>query len=106
MIDSLGDVGEALNDAKPEKMEKLYAALRLEMTYNAPTGQVDVAIRPARRVSACVRGGIRPRTGGRNPRTGDIDSMTGDTSSGDSGRPAGVVQSMAEPDARGGRSAV
>jgi len=57
MIDSLGDVGGALNDAKPEGLEKLYETLRLEMTYNAPTGQVDVAIRPARRVSACVRGG-------------------------------------------------
>lgn len=35
MIDSLGDVGEALNDAKPEKVEKLYKALRLETTHNA-----------------------------------------------------------------------
>nr|WP_269189784.1 recombinase zinc beta ribbon domain-containing protein [Haloechinothrix halophila] len=70
MIDSLGDVGEALNDAKPEKLEKLYEALRLEMTYNAPTGQVDVAIRPARRVSACVRGGLGPAPVGGIPEPG------------------------------------
>jgi uncharacterized protein YPO0396 len=46
MIDSLGDIGQALNSANPESMQKLYQQLRLEMTYHAEAKTVDVAIRP------------------------------------------------------------
>ncbi len=60
MIDSLGDVGGALNEADPERLEQPYEALRLEMTYDAEERAVDVAIRPARRGSERVRGPYRP----------------------------------------------
>jgi hypothetical protein len=56
LIDDLGDVGQALNRADPAGLKDLYAALRLEMVYNADTKTVDVTIRPAGRGSARVRG--------------------------------------------------
>lgn len=62
MIDSLGNVGEALNEAKPEDVEKLYDALRLELMYYAPDRAVDVTIQPARGGSVRVRGRSRPET--------------------------------------------
>ncbi len=46
MIDSLGDVGQALNRANPASMQKLYEALRLEMIYHGEHRTVDVAVRP------------------------------------------------------------
>ncbi|MDQ3887048.1 MAG: recombinase family protein, partial [Actinomycetota bacterium] len=57
MINYLGDVGHALNQADPARLEELYAALRLDMTYDAEARAVDVSIRPGRRGSECVRGG-------------------------------------------------
>lgn len=57
MIDSLGDVGRELNRAEPEKLQQLYEKLALEMVYQHEERAVDVSIRPARRVSAGVRGG-------------------------------------------------
>jgi hypothetical protein len=41
MIDSLGDIGEALNSANPDRLRALYEQLRLEMIYdgaNADSG--------------------------------------------------------------------
>jgi hypothetical protein len=57
MIDSLGDIGHALNQADPTRLQELYEALRLEMIYDAHTRTVDVTIQPTRRGSARVRGG-------------------------------------------------
>jgi hypothetical protein len=56
MIDSLGGVGAALKDAKPESLERLYRELRLELSYQPHERAVDVQLAP-RVVSACVRGG-------------------------------------------------
>ena len=56
MIDYLGDLGHALNQADPARLEELYAALRPDMTYNAEARAVDVTIRPGRRGSERVRG--------------------------------------------------
>lgn len=55
-LDSLGDIGTALNGAKPDKLAELYAALGLEMTYDPDSRLVDVAATPGRRVSARVGG--------------------------------------------------
>jgi hypothetical protein len=57
MIDSLGDVKHALNLADPARLQELYEALRLGMTYNPDTRTVDVTIQPTRRGSERVRGG-------------------------------------------------
>ncbi|MGH3905431.1 MAG: hypothetical protein ACRDTE_14765 [Pseudonocardiaceae bacterium] len=57
MIDYLGDVGHALSQADPARLEELYAALRLDMTYDAEARVVDVTVRPGRRGSKRVRGG-------------------------------------------------
>jgi hypothetical protein len=56
MIDSLGDIGAALKDAKPESLERLYRELRIEPRYQPHERAVDVQLAP-RVVSACVRGG-------------------------------------------------
>ena len=61
MIDSLGDVGSALNCADPAKLHELYEALRLELHYDAEARAVEVTIRPKGRGSARVRGGTRTR---------------------------------------------
>jgi hypothetical protein len=59
VVDELGDVGQALDRADPAGLEELYAALRLEMVYDASAKTVDVTIRPAGRGSERVRGGTR-----------------------------------------------
>jgi hypothetical protein len=60
MIDSLGDVGAALSDAKEESLANLYAAIDLLVRYEPAANAADVGIRLGRRVnSAGVRGGNR-----------------------------------------------
>ncbi|HEY2696050.1 MAG TPA: recombinase family protein [Pseudonocardiaceae bacterium] len=56
MIDSLGDVGAALTEAKPVALGRLYESVRLEMIYQPDGQEVTVVISP-RVVSECVRGG-------------------------------------------------
>ena len=56
MIDSLGDVGTALKDAKPERLARLYADLRLDLRYE-PAEKAVYATASPRVVSECVRGG-------------------------------------------------
>jgi hypothetical protein len=46
MVDSLGDVGAALNRANPDRMCKIYDSLRLEMVYDHDERAVDVAVKP------------------------------------------------------------
>lgn len=53
--DPADDAGHALNQADPARLEELYEALRLDMTYDAETPAVDVTIRAGR--SDRVRGG-------------------------------------------------
>jgi hypothetical protein len=58
MIDSLGDVGAALAEAKEESLANLYAAIDLQVRYEPAANVADVGIRLERRVnSAGVRGG-------------------------------------------------
>jgi hypothetical protein len=58
MIDSLGDVGAALNGGDMGKLASLYTALGLRIRYEHESGMADVIIEPVLRVnSACVRGG-------------------------------------------------
>ncbi len=58
MIDSLGDVGAALSDTKPESLSSLYTAVGLQVRYEPEAHVAEVTIQPAGRVnSACVRGG-------------------------------------------------
>ena len=57
MIDSIGDVGQALNSADATTLHELYEALRLELIYAAEARTVDVTIRPTGRGSTRVRGG-------------------------------------------------
>ena len=56
-LDGLGNVAEVLNSADPSELAALYAALRLEMVYNAAAKIVGVSIRPTGRGSDRVRGG-------------------------------------------------
>jgi hypothetical protein len=56
MIDSLGDVGEALTGKRPESLGRLYQKLGLELRYEPTERAVDVLVSP-RVVSVCVRGG-------------------------------------------------
>lgn len=56
MIDSLGDVGRALNSADPTKLQELYEKLTLEMTYDPDSRSVEVTVNPGRRDSVRVRG--------------------------------------------------
>jgi len=56
MVDSLGDVGAALTDAKPERLARLYADLRLDLRYEPGEKAVYASASP-RVVSECVRGG-------------------------------------------------
>ena len=56
MIDSLGDVGTALSDARPESLTQLYQNLRLELRYEPHERAVVVTASP-RVVSERVRGG-------------------------------------------------
>lgn len=56
MIDSLGDLGAALDSRKPEGLMRIYHDLGLELRYEPGEQAVYVAASP-RVVSACVRGG-------------------------------------------------
>lgn len=51
-----------LNSADPSELAALYAALRLQMVYNAAAKIVGVSIRPTGRGSNRVRGGTCPPT--------------------------------------------
>lgn len=55
MIDSLGDVGAALNGAKPDSLSQLYQQLRLDLRYMPHENAVEVTSN-LRVVSAGVRG--------------------------------------------------
>jgi hypothetical protein len=59
MIDSLGDVGAALNSSKPESLAELYKATDLQVCYEPENSTAEVSIRVN---SACVRGGLCPLT--------------------------------------------
>jgi hypothetical protein len=61
MIDSLGDVGSALNRGDPAKLYELYEALRLELRNDADARAVDVTVHPEGRGSTRVRGGTPTR---------------------------------------------
>jgi hypothetical protein len=56
MIDSLGDVGATLADARPTAVTRLYRELNVSAVYQPDERAVDVTARP-RVDSACVRGG-------------------------------------------------
>lgn len=56
MIDSLGDVGEALKDANPAGLERLYEKLDVQLAFQ-PTERTVVASIAPRVVSERVRGG-------------------------------------------------
>jgi hypothetical protein len=58
MVDSLEDVGQALNSANPARMRKLYDELRLEMIYDPKAKAVDVAVRPLGGVVRVSEGGL------------------------------------------------
>ncbi|WP_152551954.1 hypothetical protein [Actinokineospora spheciospongiae] len=55
MIDSLGDVGATLADAKPVGLARLYRNLDLNMVYQPEKQAIDVTACPGVD-SACVRG--------------------------------------------------
>ena len=58
MIDSLGDVGAALAEAKPESLADLYTTVDLQVRYEPNEHAADVTIRPGQRVNSVrVRGG-------------------------------------------------
>jgi hypothetical protein len=59
MIDSLGDVGATLADAKPAALNRLYKELNVSAVYQPEERAVDVTARP-HVDSACVRGGLEP----------------------------------------------
>jgi hypothetical protein len=56
MIDSLGDIGSTLADARPAALTRLYKELNVSAVYQPDERAVDVTARP-RVDSACVRGG-------------------------------------------------
>jgi hypothetical protein len=56
VIDSLGDVGAALDAGRPTALARLYQALDLEVRYEPEKRAAYVTARP-RVDSACVRGG-------------------------------------------------
>ena len=59
MINSIGDVSEALTGADPQSLTTLYEVLRLQMLYDPASRAVDVTVQPRERVnSARVRGGL------------------------------------------------
>ncbi|NUT49851.1 MAG: recombinase family protein [Saccharothrix sp.] len=57
MIDSLGDIGATLEDAKPERLAQLYAKLQVELLYEHTKKAVVVTASP-RVVNVCVREGV------------------------------------------------
>jgi len=71
MIDSLGDVGAALSDAKRESLANLYTGINLQVLYEPTEKVADVSVRLGRRVnSAGVRGGTRASVGGTRAQAG------------------------------------
>jgi hypothetical protein len=58
MIDSLGDIGEALNSANPDRLRSLYEQLRLEMIYDGEARTADVVIRPSGGIVSVSEGGL------------------------------------------------
>ncbi len=56
MVDSLGDVGAALAEAKPTSLSRLYQQLGVQLRYDPHDHAVDVTAEP-RVVSVRVRGG-------------------------------------------------
>ncbi|WP_188989414.1 recombinase family protein [Saccharopolyspora thermophila] len=58
MIDSLGDVGTALSNAKPDRLASLYEAVDLQVRYEPTERVAQITIHPASRVNSVrVRGG-------------------------------------------------
>ena len=57
IVDSLEDVGAALNRANPDQIRKTYGSLRLEMVYDHDERVVDVIVKPLGGL-VCVRGGL------------------------------------------------
>ncbi|WP_028849458.1 hypothetical protein [Thermocrispum municipale] len=51
MIDSLADVGDSLNTAKPERLAELYSTLSLDVLYEPEDKIATVTIQPALRVN-------------------------------------------------------
>jgi DNA invertase Pin-like site-specific DNA recombinase len=62
MIDSLGDVGAAIDRGQPETLAEVYAATNLQVSYEPETATAEMSIRVN---SACVRGGTRTPTSGK-----------------------------------------
>jgi DNA invertase Pin-like site-specific DNA recombinase len=61
MIDSLGDVGAALSDAKPNSLTSLYGGIDLHVRYDPTENSAELTIGLGTRVNnAGVRGGTRP----------------------------------------------
>ena len=58
MVDSLGDVGAALNRANPDRMCRIYDSLRLEMVYDRDERAVDVAVKPLGGLVRVSEGGL------------------------------------------------
>jgi hypothetical protein len=58
MVQDLGDMTMALDQADASDMRALYEALGLQVSYNHETRSAEVVITPALRgFSVCVRGG-------------------------------------------------
>ena len=58
MVDSLGNVGEALSDARVDSLADLYDSVDLQVCYEPTARTADVSIHLGRRVkSECVRRG-------------------------------------------------
>jgi hypothetical protein len=70
MVDSLGDIGASLTRANPERMQRIYKSLRLEMVYGHEEQVLDVVIKPLGGLCVCPRGELRtcppPTSGGRD----------------------------------------
>ena len=47
MIDTLGDVGNALSSANSDNLRKLYEQLRLELIFDGDARTAEVTIRPS-----------------------------------------------------------
>jgi hypothetical protein len=58
MVDALGDVGDSLTRANPDRMRKIYDNLRLEMIYDHSERAVDVTIRPLGGLVGVSEGGV------------------------------------------------
>ncbi len=58
MIDSIGDIGEALNSTSPDRLRALYEQLRLEMIYDGEMRTAEVIIRPSGGIVSVSEGGL------------------------------------------------